>query len=215
MMSHFFIHLQTLSVLNPFRTPEKSIFEDTDMAGPLVFCLAFGGFLLLVSFCLIIKFRVFSLQQFQHTHTCWFLQPHFVVFPMINVIQNGILKCTIIIIYFQTLSQYPSMSVSVCFASVRKSDILVHLWNWSAWMFGILLSSFINGSLESDFGCCHFRFRILLVANGRVIWRKCINHNSVSWMSFLFYRSFSSPPFFFYLFDTIFFFFFHSLTEEW
>ncbi|CAO1360457.1 unnamed protein product, partial [Diamesa tonsa] len=37
----------TLSVLNPMRKPEKSIFEDTDMAGPLVFCLAFGGFLLL------------------------------------------------------------------------------------------------------------------------------------------------------------------------
>jgi len=38
---------KTLSVLNPFRTTEKSIFEDTDLAGPLVFCLAFGGFLLL------------------------------------------------------------------------------------------------------------------------------------------------------------------------
>lgn len=45
----FFLSLQTLSVLNPFRTTEKSIFEDTDLAGPLVFCLAFGGFLLLVS----------------------------------------------------------------------------------------------------------------------------------------------------------------------
>jgi len=38
---------KTLSVLNPFRATEKSIFEDTDLAGPLVFCLAFGGFLLL------------------------------------------------------------------------------------------------------------------------------------------------------------------------
>lgn len=44
------LHLfQTLSVLNPFRATEKSIFEDTDLAGPLCFCLAFGGFLLLVS----------------------------------------------------------------------------------------------------------------------------------------------------------------------
>jgi hypothetical protein len=42
--------LQTLSVLNPFRATDKTIFEDTDLAGPLVFCLAFGGFLLLVSF---------------------------------------------------------------------------------------------------------------------------------------------------------------------
>ncbi|CRK86391.1 CLUMA_CG000178, isoform A [Clunio marinus] len=38
---------KTLSVLNPFRTTEKSIFEDTDLAGPLVFCMAFGSFLLL------------------------------------------------------------------------------------------------------------------------------------------------------------------------
>ena len=41
--------LQTLAVLNPFRTTDASILQDTDLAGPLVFCLAFGGFLLLVS----------------------------------------------------------------------------------------------------------------------------------------------------------------------
>ncbi|KAL7045531.1 hypothetical protein ACKWTF_002250 [Chironomus riparius] len=50
------ILMKTLSVLNPFRTPEKEIFDDTDLAGPLVFCMAFGGFLLLVSSsCLNIK----------------------------------------------------------------------------------------------------------------------------------------------------------------
>lgn len=41
------ILMKTLSVLNPFRTPEKEIFDDSDLAGPLVFCMAFGGFLLL------------------------------------------------------------------------------------------------------------------------------------------------------------------------
>lgn len=40
---------QTLTVLNPFRSPEVAALQDTDLAGPLVFCLAFGGFLLLVS----------------------------------------------------------------------------------------------------------------------------------------------------------------------
>jgi hypothetical protein len=45
-------------VLNPFRTTDKSIFEDTDLAGPLVFCLAFGGFLLLVS--LSIRMKLFE-----------------------------------------------------------------------------------------------------------------------------------------------------------
>lgn len=48
------ITLQTLSVLNPFRTTEQSILQDTDMAGPLVFCLALGGFLLLVSAILLL-----------------------------------------------------------------------------------------------------------------------------------------------------------------
>lgn len=41
------IFQKTLSVLNPFRTTEQSILQDTDLAGPLVFCLALGGFLLL------------------------------------------------------------------------------------------------------------------------------------------------------------------------
>jgi len=38
---------KTLCVLNPFRQAEQVILQDTDMAGPLVFCLALGGFLLL------------------------------------------------------------------------------------------------------------------------------------------------------------------------
>ncbi|KAK4886548.1 hypothetical protein RN001_002819 [Aquatica leii] len=37
----------TLTVLNPFHTPDAAAVQDTDLAGPLVFCLAFGGFLLL------------------------------------------------------------------------------------------------------------------------------------------------------------------------
>ena len=40
---------QTKSVLNPLQQPDPSIMDDTDLAGPLVFCLAFGAFLLLVS----------------------------------------------------------------------------------------------------------------------------------------------------------------------
>ncbi|XP_068701701.1 protein YIPF5-like [Montipora foliosa] len=38
---------KTLSVLNPLQHTEANIMDDTDLAGPLVFCLAFGGFLLL------------------------------------------------------------------------------------------------------------------------------------------------------------------------
>lgn len=38
---------KTLSVLNPLKKPDATIMQDTDLAGPLVFCLALGGTLLL------------------------------------------------------------------------------------------------------------------------------------------------------------------------
>lgn len=36
-----------MSVLNVVRQPSKHIMDDTDLAGPIVFCLAFGAFLLM------------------------------------------------------------------------------------------------------------------------------------------------------------------------
>lgn len=38
---------KTLAVLNPLKQTDHSIMQDTDLAGPLVFCLAFGGSLML------------------------------------------------------------------------------------------------------------------------------------------------------------------------
>jgi len=38
---------KTLTVLNPFRAIDPTILQDTDLAGPLAFCLAFGTLLLL------------------------------------------------------------------------------------------------------------------------------------------------------------------------
>lgn len=45
-----FSHIKSKSftVLNPLRPVDKNIMDDTDLAGPLLFCLAFGTFLLLV-----------------------------------------------------------------------------------------------------------------------------------------------------------------------
>jgi len=43
------VFVKTLSVLHPLKQPDAAIMQDTDLAGPLVFCLAFGGCLLLVS----------------------------------------------------------------------------------------------------------------------------------------------------------------------
>ncbi|KAG0300783.1 hypothetical protein BGZ98_008904 [Dissophora globulifera] len=44
-----FSHIKTKSftVLNPLRPVDRHIMDDTDLAGPLLFCLAFGTFLLL------------------------------------------------------------------------------------------------------------------------------------------------------------------------
>ena len=36
-------------MLNVIRTPDKHIMDDTDLAGPIFFCIMFGAFLLLAS----------------------------------------------------------------------------------------------------------------------------------------------------------------------
>lgn len=46
------IFSKSLTVLNPLATVDKDIMNDTDLAGPLIFCLLFGGFLLLVGLLL-------------------------------------------------------------------------------------------------------------------------------------------------------------------
>jgi hypothetical protein len=38
-----------MAVLNPLKQTQHELMQDTDLAGPLVFCLAFGGSLMLVS----------------------------------------------------------------------------------------------------------------------------------------------------------------------
>eukprot|EP00794_Sanderia_malayensis_P007317 gene7317-8135_t len=38
---------KTMSVLHPFQQTDPNIMDDTDLAGPFVFCIAFGAFLLL------------------------------------------------------------------------------------------------------------------------------------------------------------------------
>ena len=46
-----FLPVQTLSVLNPLQRADERITNDTDLAGPLIFCLLFGLVLLLVCVC--------------------------------------------------------------------------------------------------------------------------------------------------------------------
>lgn len=42
---------KTLTVLHPLKVADGSIMNETDLAGPMVFCLAFGATLLLVRHC--------------------------------------------------------------------------------------------------------------------------------------------------------------------
>lgn len=44
------IYRKTLAVLNPFTVTDAKIINETDLAGPLCFCLALGATLLLVSY---------------------------------------------------------------------------------------------------------------------------------------------------------------------
>jgi len=41
------IKTKTLTVLNPFKTVDQHIMDDTDLGGPIIFCLLFATFLLL------------------------------------------------------------------------------------------------------------------------------------------------------------------------
>jgi len=43
-----FVNKKTLTVLNPLRSVDQHIMDDTDLAGPILFCLLFATFLLLV-----------------------------------------------------------------------------------------------------------------------------------------------------------------------
>lgn len=40
---------KTLTVLHPLKAADGSIMNETDLAGPIIFCLAFGATLLLVN----------------------------------------------------------------------------------------------------------------------------------------------------------------------
>lgn len=42
---------KTLTVLHPLKVADGTIMNETDLAGPMVFCLAFGATLLLVRHC--------------------------------------------------------------------------------------------------------------------------------------------------------------------
>jgi hypothetical protein len=44
------IKQKTLTVLNPFSTIDQHIMDDSDLAGPILFFVMFGTFLLLVGF---------------------------------------------------------------------------------------------------------------------------------------------------------------------
>jgi len=41
------IRMKTLTVLNPLRTVDQNLMDDTDLAGPIIFCLLFATFLFL------------------------------------------------------------------------------------------------------------------------------------------------------------------------
>lgn len=98
--------MQTLSVLNPFRTTDQTILQDTDMAGPLVFCLTLGSFLLLVSeFC--IHFSLYHVNGYWN-RSVRLDSTRFLFF-------NRVAKC---------ISH--TFTASVCSVALRS----MHFWRW-------------------------------------------------------------------------------------
>lgn len=55
---------KTLTVLHPLKAADGSIMNETDLAGPMVFCLAFGATLLLVNHDVSIAEQALSCYQY-------------------------------------------------------------------------------------------------------------------------------------------------------
>lgn len=51
---------KTLTVLHPMKVADGSIMNETDLAGPMVFCLAFGATLLLVNHLVGFRWKIKS-----------------------------------------------------------------------------------------------------------------------------------------------------------
>lgn len=51
---------KTLTVLNPLKPADGSIMNETDLTGPILFCIALGVTLMMVSLILIMHFCIFS-----------------------------------------------------------------------------------------------------------------------------------------------------------
>jgi len=64
-LSH--IRMKTLSVLNPFSSVSADVIGDCDLAGPLMFCMALGSFLLLVGRLFIVFCSIISCSLARYT----------------------------------------------------------------------------------------------------------------------------------------------------
>lgn len=76
---------KTLTVLHPLKAADGSIMNETDLAGPMVFCLAFGATLLLV------RDKCFILNLTRRYFVKWknvFLLPHF------RRVRSSLVTCT-------------------------------------------------------------------------------------------------------------------------
>ena len=63
------IRAKSLAVLNPFRRVDERIMDDADLAGPFIFFLCFGTFLLFVSQTSLFLFGSVDLQKNKLTDT--------------------------------------------------------------------------------------------------------------------------------------------------
>jgi hypothetical protein len=82
------IYRKTVCVLNPFAKPHESIINDEDLAGPLVFCIAYGFSLLLMG-------KI----QFGYRHIL-----HIMILKFLSCLNQMLLSCIQILLQIFTVS---------------------------------------------------------------------------------------------------------------
>lgn len=124
---------KTLSVLNPMRTTESSILQDTDLAGPLVFVLALGGFLLLrgkVTFSYIYGIGVLGCLAFWCLLTLMATQAKVTIGAVVSVLGYCILPMVVlsglnVIISMQGLLGTILAGVCILWCAISASKLFV------------------------------------------------------------------------------------------
>ncbi len=133
-------------MLNPFRETDAAILQDTDLAGPIAFILAFGGFLLLVN-CSVSSLLKAIICDLYHDECIKCDDRKFTLRLQLDLIRQ----------HFNLLT-------------VREGALQLHLRNRSLWMHSHLRTTQFNGRIGGLYGSYNQCAGILPITHSGPFW---------------------------------------------